>query len=135
MDDNKLKIVHIKGKVFSGRGEGTKFTEQPWAKKQIAEKLGYVPHPGTLNITITENGLKLKNFLDKITWTEISPPEGFCRGKLSKACFIGNLKCAIIKPEVENYPQDVIELMAPANLRKTFKLKDGDTVEVKITIP
>jgi riboflavin kinase len=135
MDDNKLKMVHIKGKVFSGSGEGTKFTEQPWAKKQITEKLGYIPHPGTLNIRITENGLKLKNFLDKITWMEISPPKGFCRGKLAKAYFIDNLKCAIIKPEVENYPQDVIELMAPINLRKTFKLKDGDNVEVKITIP
>jgi riboflavin kinase len=66
---------------------------------------------------------------------EISPPKGFCRGKLAETCFIDNLKCAIIKPEVENYPQDVIELMAPINLRKTFKLKDGDTVEVKITIP
>jgi riboflavin kinase len=45
-----------------------------------------------------------------------------------------DLKCAIIVPEVENYPENVIEVIAPVNLREKFKLKDGDMVEVRIML-
>lgn len=135
MAGNSLKTVSIKGKIFSGSGEGTKFTELPWAKKQITEKLGFVPYPGTLNIKITDNSLNLKTLLKKIKWTEILPVDEFCLGRLTDAYFIDNLKCAIVIPEVKNYPEDAIELIAPINLRKKFKLRDGDTAEVKITLP
>lgn len=134
MVHNSLKAVRLKGKIFSGSREGTKFTELPWAKKEITEKLGFVPYPGTLNIKITDKGLNLKNLLEKISWTEIPPVGDYCRGKLADAYFIGDLKCAIVIPEVENYPEDVIELIAPINLREKFKLKDGDTAEVKIKL-
>ena len=63
---------------------------------------------------------------------EISPSKGFCRGKLFKAYFVNYLKCAIVKPKVVNYPENVIEIVAPVNLREKFQLKDGDVVEVKI---
>jgi CTP-dependent riboflavin kinase len=72
--------------------------------------------------------------LEGVKWTGISPVSGFCRGKLAEAYFIDNLKYAIVVPEVENYPEDIIELIAPINLRHRFKLKDGDTVEIKITL-
>ena len=32
-------MLLVKGKVFSGSGEGARFIEIPWVKKQIAEKL------------------------------------------------------------------------------------------------
>ena len=45
------KIV-FKGSVFSGNGEGRKFIELPWVKRQIQEKLGFTPYLGTLNIRL-----------------------------------------------------------------------------------
>lgn len=127
-------MVNLRGKVVSGSGEGAKFTELPWVKKQITEKLGYIPHPGTLNIKLTKTKFSPKNLFKKVKWVEILPVNNFCRGKLVKAYLLDDLECAIIIPEVENYPEDIVELIAPINLREKFKLKDGDSVGVKITL-
>ncbi|MBC7129766.1 DUF120 domain-containing protein, partial [Candidatus Bathyarchaeota archaeon] len=41
------------------------------------------------------------------------------------------VKCAIIIPEVDGYPGNVMEIIAPVNLREKLGLKDGDIVEVQ----
>jgi riboflavin kinase len=43
------------------------------------------------------------------------------------------VKCAIIVPEIASYPSDMLEIIAPVNLREKLSLKDGDTLEVKVT--
>jgi len=128
------KTLTVKGKVFSGNGEGAEFIKLPWVSKQIAEKLGFIPYTGTLNIKLTAQSIIIKNSLMNARAIEISPIKGFCRGRCFRACFIQDLNCAIIIPEVENYPKDVIEVAAPVNLREKFKLKDSDMVEVKIML-
>jgi len=127
-----LKALRIRGIVCSGKGEGTKFIKLPWVKKQITEKLGFTPHLGTLNIKLTKESLKHRSLLEKTEATEISPATGFSRGKCFKANLTNNLKCAVVVPEITNYPRDIIEIIAPTNLREKLKLKDGDSVEVKI---
>lgn len=131
---NSLKTVNVKGKVFSGGGEGARFIKLPWVNKQITEKLGFTPHPGTLNIKLTENSANIKELLRKAKATEILPKKDFCSGRCFNAYFMNNLKCAIVIPEIANYPEDVIEVIAPINLRRKFQLKDGDLVEVKIVL-
>jgi riboflavin kinase len=124
-------MLFVKGKVFSGSGEGARFIEIPWVRKQIAEKFGFIPYPGTLNIKLAE-GIANSKLLKKAKAIEILPAEGFCRGRCFNACFMDTLKCAIVIPEVENYPEDILEVIAPINLREKFKLKDGDMVNVQI---
>ena len=131
---HSLKSFYVEGKVFSGSGEGAKFIQLPWVRTQIAEKLGFIPYPGTLNIKTTEGSRELKKLLKKEKTIEISPIEGFCRGRCFKAILMNNLKCAIIIPEIPNYTENTIEVIARANLREKFKLKDGDVIEVKIVI-
>jgi len=120
--------------VFSGKGEGGKFIELPWVKKQITEKLGFTPHIGTLNLKITEEKFKYRTLLEKAEATEISPAKGFSRGRCFKACLMDKLKCAVVIPEIPNYPRDIIEVIAPTNLREKLQLRDGDSVEVKVLI-
>ena len=131
---NSFKILVVKGKVFSGSGEGAKFIELPWVRKQIAEKLGFIPYLGTLNIKLAKDGVKVKKLLEKAKSIEISPVNGFCRGRCIKACLMDNVECAIIIPEIAGYPEDVLEVIAPINLRERFLLKNGDVVKVKITL-
>jgi riboflavin kinase len=128
------KTVHIPGKIFSGTGEGAKFIQLPWVKRQITKKLGFTPYPGTLNIKLTEDSLNFKELLKKAKAIEILPSEGFCRGKCFEAYFMDKLKCAIVIPDVVNYPADIVEVIAPINLREKFHLKDGDMVDVKIIL-
>lgn len=129
---NQLEILNVKGEVRSGNGEGRKFIELPWVREQITEKLGFTPYPGTLNVKINGDAYAFKKSLERASVIEILPVKGFCRGKCFKTFFMDNVKSAIVIPEVENYPEDVIEVIAPVNLREKFQLKDGDAVNIKI---
>ena len=105
----------------------------PWVKKQIREKLGFVPYPGTLDIRITLGSVELKKALAENGGVDVLPAAGFHKGKCYRASFKTDLKCALIVPEVAGYPENVIELIAPENLREKFHLSDGEAVEVKVT--
>jgi riboflavin kinase len=127
-----LKTLCIKGIVFSGKGEGAKFIELPWVKKQIVEKLGFTPYRGTLNIELAKEEFEKRALLEKAESIEISPVKGFSRGKCFKANLMDKLECVIVIPKIPNYPENVIEVIAPTNVREILQLRDGDSVEVKI---
>ncbi|MGQ9551608.1 MAG: DUF120 domain-containing protein [Candidatus Bathycorpusculaceae bacterium] len=124
--------MRISGKVSSGRGEGEKFIELPWVKEQIEAKLGFAPHPGTLNIRLSNETIKLKKLLKKAKSIVICPADGFCLGRCFKAYLASDVECAVVIPEVADYPEDLLEVIAPANLREKLQLRDGDVVEIKI---
>jgi riboflavin kinase len=130
----QLKALRIKGMVFSGKGEGTKFIKLPWVRRQITEKLGFTPHLGTLNIKLSRESLKFKTILEMAEAIEISPDAGFHGGRCFKAYLMNDLKCAVVIPETSDYPKDVLELIAPVNLREKLRLGDGDCVDVKILL-
>jgi riboflavin kinase len=124
----------LKGKVFSGKGEGTQFLNFPWVRKQIEEKLGFAPYEGTLNVRLYKDSINLRKTLTSASGMEILPQPGFCRGRLLKACLMGAVVCAVVVPEVGGYPEDVIELVASVNLREKLQLSDGDLVVVQIML-
>ena len=128
-----MKRTELSGTVFSGGGEGKKFLELPWAKRQIEEKLGFAPYPGTLNVKLTEESMKRRKLLGKVHSIKVCPGGGDCNGLLFKA-FIGTLECAIVIPEVEGYPKDVLEIIAAVNLREALQLKDGTEVTVTFNL-
>ena len=124
------KIV-LKGTVFSGKGEGRKFIDLHWVKKQIEEKLGFTPYSGTLNIRLNEVSIKNKKLLENVHRFEIFPEKGFCTGILVKAR-IDSLECAIIIPEISNYPKQVLEIIAHLYLREQLHITDGDQIAVTV---
>jgi riboflavin kinase len=129
-----LETLLIRGKIFSGKGEGAKFVGLPWVKKQIAEKLEFIPYPGTLNIKLAEKDARTKNRLSKAKGIEISSVEGFCNGKCFRAFLRESLKCIVVIPQVPNYPENVLEIIAPIHLRERLRLKDGDVVDIKVIL-
>ena len=128
-----MKKVKLSGKVFSGRGEGEKFLELPWVKRQVKEKLGFIPYHGTLNIMLSEESAKRRKLLEKAASMEIYPAEGYCSGKVFKAS-VGVVECAIVIPEVAGYPENVLEIIAPINLRETLQVADGDEITVTVNL-
>jgi len=127
-----LKSLCLKGEIFSGRGEGAKFMELAWVKKQMEEKLGFTLFPGTLNVKLTTNSVKMGKLLKKRAGVEILPASGYCRGRFFKAKLHG-VECAVIVPEVVGYPENIVEVVAPVNLREKLCLLDGSPVEVEVT--
>ncbi|MEM3377717.1 MAG: DUF120 domain-containing protein [Candidatus Bathyarchaeia archaeon] len=128
-----MKKIELNGRVFSSQGEGKKFLALPWVKHQIKQKLGFTPYAGTLNLRLSEDSMQHRELLERACTIRILPVEGYCSGKLFEA-FIGKLECAVVIPEVPGYPRDVLEIIAPVNLREALKLKDGDEVAVTVII-
>jgi riboflavin kinase len=126
------KIV-LKGTVFSGTGEGRKFIDLPWVKQQIEEKLGFAPYAGTLNIRLLKFSVKQKKLLENAKGIVVCPEKGYCTGLLIKAK-IGSLECAIVIPQVRNYPSDVMEIIASVYLRERLKVADGSEVTVTVNV-
>ena len=126
-----MKRIKLSGTVFSGGGEGKKFLELQWVKRQITEKLGFVPYSGTLNVKLSEESAKRRKLLEKAPSVKICPADGYCNGLLFKA-LIGTLECAIVVPEVAGYPKNLLEIIASVNLRETLQLKDGSEVTVNL---
>jgi riboflavin kinase, archaea type len=128
-----LKSLCLKGEIFSGAGEGAKFIELTWVKRQMEEQLGFTLFPGTLNVKLTKDSVKMGKLLKKRAGVEILPASGYCRGRLFKAMLNG-VECAVIVPEVVGYPENIVEVVAPVNLREKLCLLDGSLVEFEVTL-
>jgi riboflavin kinase len=131
-----LKSVTLRGKVFTGEGGGTKFLSLPWVRKQIKEKLGFEPFLGTLNLRLTQESIKAKKALTETGKAiMIVPVKGFCCGLCYKARIMDKIDGAIIVPQVPNYPEDFLEVIASVSLRKALKLREGDEVQLSVYLP
>ncbi len=120
------------GKVVSGLGEGARFMKIQQYKDNIKKQLGFVPYAGTLNVKINpedvEKRLRLKTH----------PPiiiNGFrLAGKdfgkiLCYRCKIRGIQGAIVFPVRSTHGLNVLEMIAPVNLRKELSLTDQSWTE------
>jgi riboflavin kinase len=128
-----MKKIEFSGKVFSGNGGGKKFLELDWVKRQINAILGFTPYAGTLNIHLSDKSTEHRKLLENAASLTVRPVEGYYSGKVFKA-YLGTLECAIVIPEVADYPENVLEIIAPVNLREKFHLADGDEIAVTVSI-
>jgi riboflavin kinase, archaea type len=129
--------VTLEGTVFTGLGEGAYYTSKEVYKKQFVEKLGFEPYPGTLNLKLSADyDLKTRMELEAYPAVEIQGFKNEDRTFGIVKCYpavIGNkVKGALITALRSHYDSSVIELIAPVNLRKQLKLKDGQKVKVEI---
>jgi riboflavin kinase, archaea type len=126
------QIVFV-GTVFSGEGRGKKFVELPWFRRQVEEKLGFSPYLGTLNLRLLGKEVEKRNLLETTGSLTVKPQTGYYSGLLFKAT-IDALDCAVVIPIMPNYPNDVLEVIAPVYLRGSLKLADGSLLSVSVTV-
>jgi riboflavin kinase len=126
------QIVFL-GTVFSGTGQGKKFIDLPWVKCQIEEKLGFTPYSGTLNLRLTKESIENKKRLETAEGFVVEPQAGYCRGVMFRAK-IDSVQGAIVIPKAPNYPNSVLEIIAPVYLRKHLNLTDGNQVTVTVSV-
>lgn len=123
----------LTGKLITGLGEGQYYISLEGYRTQFIEKLGFTPYPGTLNIKLDSHSIDIRKGISadlKISGF-IKDNRTFGTG----SCFnimIMDIKGAVIVPERTHYPEDIIEIIAPVNLRTYLNLVDGSTVEVEV---
>jgi riboflavin kinase len=123
-------MIRIIGEIATGLGEGQHYISREGYRKQLRQKLGFDPFPGTLNLKLAKpfaqseiGSIKIEGFKDEISTF------GGCICYPAK---INGIKCAIVRPERTGYSPNLIEIIAPVHLRKTLQLSDGDEVEVTL---
>ena len=126
------KKIIINGTVISGNKKGTYFINLPWVKKQIFEKIGFQPYIGTLNLKVKNDKKIFELYKEK--GIIIEPEKGYYRGKCFRALLMKKTDCAVVIPNVPDYPCNLLEIIAPNNLRKTLGLIDGIIIELIILI-
>ena len=126
----------LTGIIFSDLGQASSFMALAWVQDSLKECLGYYPFPATLN-------LRPKAAHDTQIWRRVQsemagvplPPaaNGFCSARLYPIEIIGGapsarekIAGAILFPEVDNYPNDKIEIVAPLRLKEHLDVRDGD---------
>jgi riboflavin kinase len=127
--------AEISGTVVRGLGEGGYYVSMEGYRRQIREKLGFNPFPGTLNILIDKKERWRKQQLLQMEPVIIA---GFRDKKrtygdiFAYPCRIENHRCAIIIPLRTHHGPEIIEVISPQNIKRLLKKKDGERVKVVI---
>lgn len=127
--------VTLEGRLCSGLGEGASFTSLAWVERQFHSKLGFLAHPGTVNLNLAGSEWdRARTAIQRADGIAIEPPPGFCAAKCFAVLIAGRIEGAAILPDVADYPADKLELVAPIDVRRELRLHDGDRVTLRLQI-
>ncbi|HID60497.1 MAG TPA: DUF120 domain-containing protein [Hadesarchaea archaeon] len=128
--------IKISGRVVTGIGEGRYYMSQTHYIKQFEKEAGFTPYPGTLDIKLDKGSLESKEMLLQLPSKEIQGFEtkerAFGQVKFFQAK-LKNSKVVVVLP-VRSHHTEILEIIAPHNLRNVLKLRDGDPVHMEVMI-
>lgn len=124
-----MKII---GKIIKGIGESASFLTIGWVAEGINECFSFRPFPGTLNIEVSRNVQKILRAAEKKRL--IAGQEGFCDALLFRGFVGAAIPCGAVLPLVDNYPEDLLEIVAPVHLKEALGIAEGDNVTVELEI-
>ncbi|MBI2655061.1 CTP-dependent riboflavin kinase [Candidatus Woesearchaeota archaeon] len=120
----------VKGTVVSGLGEGAYFMSMEHYKEEIKKNLGFDAYPGTLNIRIKENREDLLKSAKQIKISGFASGSKTFGGASCCRAKIKSISGAIIVPDINKNPQNILEFIAPVHVKSKLNLKDNDEVEI-----
>lgn len=100
-------------------------------------KLGFIPYPGTLNLKVSGESLNIVRRLRARGGILLEPPTTeYCKASCVLAR-IDSVRVAIIFPNAEKFtkevhPENVVEVLAPVNLKENLSIRDGDNVVLEL---
>jgi CTP-dependent riboflavin kinase len=112
-----------------------------WVRKALLECLGFAPYPATLNVhpANPEDTIAWESIRNDTSFFSHMPRhEGSCLARIYRvevqAGANGSrrrLAAAVLLPEVQGYPKDKIEIVAPVRLKDAFGMRDGDQLTLE----
>ncbi len=124
--------IGFEGTITRGLGKGAVFLSIDYYKDGIREKLGFVPYPGTLNLEVGKGQQTQLRALTPIR-IESFKKDGKAYGGAS--CYkirINGIDAAIIVPDLTEHDENMIEVVAPVNLKSELKVNDGDKIKIEL---
>lgn len=134
LEGKGAEAIVFEGEVVSGLFEGAYYISKEGYHRQIVEKLGFEPFPGTLNIKIGEEDYDKRRRLERGDYIRL---DGFKDGERAFGaahcypCFVeGEIEGALIVAERSSHDYGVMEIISPYYLRRRMELADGDKIRV-----
>ena len=154
---NNDNVISLNGIIVAGLGEGAYYLSLGTYKKEIAEKIGFEPFIGTLNIKLPVSEMWKKEYIKRLDPIIIN---GFKEGNrtygdiLLYRCRIkgtekeigkeikGEIRKEINGMEIEDHEgailvplrthhgPEIIEVISPHNIKEKFGRKNGDAIIV-----
>ncbi len=128
--------LQITGRIKSGTGKATFFTQLDWVQRQCGEKLGFKPYPGTLNLEVAKDSHSSLRRLREEDGVELIPPDpDYCRAR-AIGIRLGDIAGALIIPagEVNVHGENIVEILAPVHIKETLGLYDGDLLTISYAL-
>ena len=123
--------VVLEGVVTPGLGKGAVFMSIDYYKNEIKDKLGFEAYPGTLNIKVGMEQIKLLKNIEKIRIERLIKNNKTFGGISCYKGKINNINGSIIVPDLTEHG-DIIEFIAPDNLKVELNIKDGDKIKIQL---
>ena len=130
------EALTIAGTLTSGLGEGAFYMRQKGYREQFRKKLWFEPYEGTLNLKMVGPDLAKMQILQDSPGIEITGFEAGGRTFGGAKCFLataGHVDCAVIMP-IRTHHTEVLEVISKHYLRNALGIKDGDIVELSVTL-
>jgi riboflavin kinase len=127
--------LEIEGTVVSGLGEGKYYLSLQGYREQIEKKLGFSPYPGTLNVRLDEADLWKKQHilgLDPVMIKGFKDEERTYGDLFAYRCTLEGQDCVVILPLRTHHGAEIMEIIAPFDLKRKLGKKDGDRVRVVV---
>jgi riboflavin kinase len=127
--------ITMEGKVVTGLGEGAYYVDVYASRLRAA--LGFKPHLGTLNVKLTDDDSR--RALGRMKNTPPLVIEGFQhKGRTfgDVICYRvkinGKIEAAVVIAQRTHHSEDVLEIVAPVDIREDLSLSDEDTVRLTV---
>lgn len=132
-------MERMTGIIFSDLGQASSFMALGWVQELLKQCLGYNPFPATLNLRpkAAQDTQVWRRVLSEFPGTPLAPAtSSFCSAKLYRVeiqspASTEKISGAVLLPEVKDYPQDKIEIVAPVRLKDHLSVDDGDSLTLE----
>ena len=136
--------VELVGTATDGMGEGRHYITLQGYMEQFRSKLGYEPFPGTLNVALTESGVRARSALSTQDSVRIEGWKDDDRTYGPADCYPAQVVALegdddrsydgahVIVPERTHHDESRVEVIAPDKLRSALELGDEEPVAVRV---
>ena len=112
-----------------------------WVQATLKKSLGFAPFPATLNVRpkMQEDARIWETVQKNFPGIPLPPADnGFCSARLYRVevqgpsnSANGKISGAVLLPDVNGYPKDKIEIIAPVRLKSALGVTDGDQLTLE----
>ncbi|MFO7837302.1 MAG: DUF120 domain-containing protein [Candidatus Thorarchaeota archaeon] len=127
--------IIIRGEIVDGIGEGAYYVDM--YSKRFKEALGFEPYSGTLNVRVTDETSRQSIKRMKHSTPLVVP--GFSHKERTfgdvicyRARIEDRVEGAIVIAQRTHHSPDILEVIAPVNLRDTLGLEDEDEIKLRV---